>query len=79
MTSKKDYMYMAAFGLMAASGYGDCIPPDSTPKELDKSQQKKCKSCANFVKKSYKGSCPWHSVVGPWEAACKEHYKKKKR
>ena len=79
MTSKKDYMNMAAFALMAASGYGDCIPPDSAPKELDKSQQKKCKSCANFVKQCYKGGCPWHSVVDPWQAACKEHYKKKKK
>ena len=79
MTSKKDYMNMAAFALMAASGYGDCIPPASAPKELNKNQQKKCKSCANFVKQCYKGGCPWHSVVDPWQAACKEHYKKKKK
>ena len=44
-----------------------------------KSEQKKCKSCANFVKQCYKGGCPWHSVVDPWQAACKEHYKKKKK
>ena len=74
----KDYKNMAAMAMMAVNGYDGEMPASPKP-ELNKSQRKKCKSCANFTKKSYKGSCPYHSIVDPWQAACKEHYKKRNK
>ena len=69
---------MAAMAMMAVNGYDGEMPASPKP-ELNKSQRKKCKSCANFMKKSYKGSCPYHSIVDQWESACKEHYKKRNK
>ena len=52
--------------------------PASKPAPKKKCDQKKCKSCANFRKDVYKGTCVWRRIVDPWAVAC-EHYQKKKK
>ena len=50
------------------------------PAPKKKCDQKKCKSCKNFTKNEvHGGSCPWRRFVKPMDAACEEHYQKRKK
>ena len=84
MSMKSTLLTMAAMAMVGAQNpdnlyaFGNGYPMGK-PAPKKKCEQKKCKSCKNFEKGAYKGSCPWRSVVDPLAAACKEHYQKKKK
>lgn len=53
---------------------------EGKPAPKRKCDQKKCKSCREFTKNAvHGGSCPWRRFVNPLDAACTEHYKKRKK
>lgn len=84
MSMKSTLMTMAAMAMVGAQNpdslyaFGNGYPTGK-PAPKKKCEQKKCKSCKNFEKGTYKGSCPWRRIVDPWEAACEEHYQKRKK
>ena len=84
MSMKSTLMTMAAMAMVGAQtpenlySFGNGYPMGK-PAPKKKSEQKKCKSCKNFEKGTYKGSCPWRRIVDPLAAACEEHYQKRKK
>ena len=84
MSMKSTFLAMASMAMVGAQNpdnlyaFGNGYPiGKSAPKK--KCDQKKCKSCANFRKESYKGRCEWRRIVDPWATACEEHYQKRKK
>lgn len=73
---------MAALaGAMATNPFydiGDAYPTGK-PAPKRKCDQKKCKSCKLFIPGAYKGTCPHRHIVDPWDVACTEHYKPKRK
>lgn len=85
MSMKSTLMAMAAMAMVGAQtpenlyAFGNGYPTGKlAPKK--KCEQKKCKSCKNFMKNEvHGGSCPWRRFVKPMDVACEEHYKKRKK
>lgn len=82
---KSTLLTMAAMAMVGAQNpdnlyaFGNGYPA-SKPAPKKKNEQKKCKSCKNFTKNEvHGGSCPWRRFVKPMDAACEEHYQKRKK
>ena len=84
MSMKSTLLTMAAMAMVGAQNPDSLYDfgggyPMGKPAPKKKCDQKKCKSCKLFTPGAYKGSCPHRRIVDPWDVACAEHYKPKRK